>query len=138
VFANAILSFDTIYMDDTKHAFSSEKPSRLYLQKELPDSRIAKLHACVFWVNRLEYLGFLEDLLTKLDVFTATFSPHLVAFPPDGHRIASASVDHSICTLNSTTGKVAEGPFTGHTDRNFSVEIGQHIASASADHTIRV
>jgi WD40 repeat protein len=42
---------------------------------------------------------------------------------------------------NSSTGEAVAGPFTGHTDMVLSVAHspdGQHIASGSFDHTIRI
>jgi WD40 repeat protein len=66
---------------------------------------------------------------------------HSVAFSPNGHRIASASRDFTICVWDATTGEVVAGLFTGHTDSVFSVAFspdGQRIASASRDCTIRV
>jgi DNA polymerase III delta prime subunit len=59
-----------------------ELESSYLANRDVPDldSRIAKhippalSYACVFWANHLEHLGFLEDLLTKLEsLFEAKF-----------------------------------------------------------------
>ena len=64
---------------------------------------------------------------------------NFVAFSPDGHRIASASLDCTIRVWDATMGEIVAGPFTGHADGVHSVAFspdGQRIASAMGDRTI--
>jgi WD40 repeat protein len=62
-------------------------------------------------------------------------------FSPDGHRLASASVDKTVRLWNADTGQPFADPFTGNTDRVNSVAFspdGHRVASASTDLTIRL
>ena len=62
-----------------------------------------------------------------------------VAFSPDG-RLASAGLDWFVKLWNLETG-VDYRTYRGHTDRVFAVAFsadGKKLASASADHTVRI
>ncbi|KAJ6627752.1 WD40-repeat-containing domain protein, partial [Mycena sp. CBHHK59/15] len=64
-----------------------------------------------------------------------------VAFSPDGTRIVSGSVDHTMRMWDAQTGHMVSGPFEGHTDSVCSVAFspdGTSIVSGSDDHTVRV
>jgi WD40 repeat protein len=65
----------------------------------------------------------------------------LVAFSPDGTRIASGSDDHTIRVWDARTGDTVAGPFKGHTGWVISVGFspdGTRIVSGSDDQAIRV
>ena len=62
-----------------------------------------------------------------------------VTFSPDGKRIASGSLDKTICLWDAETGLQLGSPLTGHTDHICSVAFspdGKRIASGSSDKTI--
>ncbi|KAL5512561.1 hypothetical protein ACEPAG_3214 [Sanghuangporus baumii] len=70
-----------------------------------------------------------------------TSSVTSVVFSPDGKRIASGSLDHTILVWDADSGEVVSGPFKGHTGWVNSVAFspdGKRVASGSNDHTIRV
>ena len=64
-----------------------------------------------------------------------------VAFSPDGHRLASASLDRTVQVWDADTGTAIGDPLTGHADAVFSVAFspdGQRLASGSRDKTVRL
>ena len=64
-----------------------------------------------------------------------------LAFSPDGHRLASASPDHTVRVWNVDTGRQLFEPLRGHTDMARSVAFspdGHRLASASFDGTVRL
>ena len=64
-----------------------------------------------------------------------------VAFSPDGHRLASGSVDNTVRMWNADTGQPIGAPLTGHTDSVVSVAFspdGHRLASGSDDQTVRM
>ena len=87
-------------------------------------------------------------LLHPLDVRTNTLkiidtdAPlNNAAISRDGHRLASASADHTVRLWNADTGQPIGAPLTGHTDEVRSVAFspdGHRLASASFDHTVRL
>jgi WD40 repeat protein len=59
-----------------------------------------------------------------------------VAFSPDGHRLASASYDHTVRLWNADRGQQIGAPLTGHTSYVSSVAFspdGHRLASAGSD-----
>jgi len=64
-----------------------------------------------------------------------------VAFSPDGHRLATASRDHTVQLWNADTFQTIGPPLTGHTDTVTSVAFspdGHRLASSSYDRTVRL
>ena len=72
----------------------------------------------------------------------ATLARNLgVAFSPDGHRLASASANHTILLWDGDTGQPIGNPLAGHTEEVNGVAFspdGHRLASAGDDNTIRV
>ncbi|KAL5483113.1 hypothetical protein ACEPAI_8342 [Sanghuangporus weigelae] len=70
-----------------------------------------------------------------------THSVRSIMFSPNGKRIASGSVDSTICVWDTDSGELVAGPFKGHTSGVQSVAFspdGKRIASGSNDCTIRI
>ncbi|MEV2226326.1 TIR domain-containing protein [Nocardia vinacea] len=64
-----------------------------------------------------------------------------VAFSPDGHRIAAATMDNTIQIWDADNGQPIGQPLSGHTGIVYSVAFspdGHHVAAGSADATIRL
>jgi WD40 repeat protein/predicted Ser/Thr protein kinase len=78
-----------------------------------------------------------QSLLTRMP---HTQGVYHVAWSPDGQRLASASLDRSICILDES-GERPPVRLSGHTSLVFSVSWspdGQRLASASWDHSVRI
>jgi WD40 repeat protein len=64
-----------------------------------------------------------------------------VVFSPDGEKIISGSVDHTVRLWNASTGQPIQSPFEGHTSWVTSVAFspdGNRIVSGSRDNTLRL
>lgn len=69
------------------------------------------------------------------------FAVHTVAYSPDGHRIASGSLDQTIQLWDADNGRPIGTPLSGHTAMVSAVAFspdGHLLASASADGTVRL
>jgi len=67
--------------------------------------------------------------------------PTSVTFSPDGKRIASGSLDNTICLWDAETGLQLGSPLTGHTNFVTSVAFspdGKRVVSGSYDNTIHM
>jgi WD40 repeat protein len=64
-----------------------------------------------------------------------------VVFSPDGHRLASASIDGTVRMWNPDTGQLIGAPLTGHSGPVVAVAFsadGHKLASAGGDGAVRL
>lgn len=105
------------------------------------DSEVRKHH----WKHRLPFLSSIIGIRKSWDLCLQTLEGHsnlvqAVAFSPNGHILASGSVDHAVRLWEAANG-VLRRTLKGHTGEVRAVDFssdGRTLASASSDHTIRL